>query len=162
MAGLQNIFQPFLHFPMGCLWSVIVAVSMLAVDLPLILTQVIPQSGTEIVPQLLLVNAFVYGTILTITHVSNRLKKLRNWQFTIAGSLAASLAFFLTTNFASWIAFYPHTWSSLGQCYLSAIPFFKNTWISTLLYSGAFYLALEVFHFWQSGRTLNRSTTAAA
>lgn len=135
----------------------IVAASMLAVDLPLILTQVIPQSGPDIISKILIVNTFVYGTIFGIVLISNRVQKLKNWQFTIVGTLAASLAFFLTTNFASWIAFYPHSWSTLGQCYLSAIPFFKHTWLSTVLYSGVFYLALEAFQQWHHRRALHQS-----
>ncbi len=140
----------------------LVAVSMLAIDLPLIFTQILPQSGAAILPKIVLVNVFVYGTVLGTAMISNRVRAVSNWQTTLLGSLAASLAFFLATNLASWMAFYPLSWSSLVQCYVNAVPFFKNTWLSTLLYSAAFYLALEARHRWEQRQSLRRSTLAAS
>ena len=50
----------------------------------------------------------------------------------------ASLWFFITTNFAVWILwdFYPKTFEGLIMCYTLAIPFLKNTLLSTILYTG--------------------------
>jgi len=45
------------------------------------------------------------------------------------GTLASSLVFFVVTNFAVWYfsTLYDHTTTGLWECYVAAIPFFKNT-----------------------------------
>lgn len=52
-------------------------------------------------------------------------------------SLAASVLFFLTTNFGSWLWFnmYEHTWAGLVQCYAMAIPFFRYTLCGDLFFA---------------------------
>jgi len=61
----------------------------------------------------------------------------------IAGTaVAGSLIFFVVTNFACWIAFYPNTWNDLVVCYTSAIPFYKFTLASDLAYSVLLFGAL--------------------
>ncbi len=71
--------------------------------------------------------------------------------FIFGGSVAGSILFFLITNFAVWLTtpFYPNTFQGLISCYTMAIPFFHNTLLSGLLYSGvffgSFYLAQQKF-----------------
>ncbi len=52
-------------------------------------------------------------------------------------SLGASVLFFLTTNFGSWLWFnmYEHTWAGLVQCYAMAIPFFRYTLCGDLFFA---------------------------
>jgi hypothetical protein len=46
----------------------------------------------------------------------------------IAGTtLAGSLLFFIVTNLGDWWLYYQHTSRALVNCYVSAIPFFRNT-----------------------------------
>jgi hypothetical protein len=54
-----------------------------------------------------------------------------------AASLFGSVLFFAITNFAVWAAFdtYAHTAQGLSACYVAAIPYFRNTLASDLLYS---------------------------
>lgn len=49
------------------------------------------------------------------------------WLAVGGGSLAASLVFFLSTNFAHWafMADYPHTLAGLGECFVAALPFHR-------------------------------------
>jgi len=58
-----------------------------------------------------------------------------------AGALATSVTFFLITNFAEWAFYdlYPHTASGLMAGYVAAIPFFRNTVLSDLLFSGLIF-----------------------
>lgn len=46
----------------------------------------------------------------------------------------ASLTFFLISNFGVWLYWYPHSFSSLITCYLVAIPFYRNTLLSDLIF----------------------------
>jgi hypothetical protein len=68
------------------------------------------------------------------------LKKLSVMR-TIALALGSSLFFFVVTNFAVWIksGMYEHTWNGLAQCYALALPFFRNTALSDLIYTGALF-----------------------
>ncbi|OGM89064.1 hypothetical protein A3J77_00845 [Candidatus Wolfebacteria bacterium RBG_13_41_7] len=80
--------------------------------------------------------AFVLGWYL-----QNRVK-LQN---VVLASLASSFLFFLITNFAVWAFFswYPHTLQGLINCYVLAIPFFRNTLFGDLFYAGALFGAYE-------------------
>ena len=53
-------------------------------------------------------------------------------------AIGGSVLFYITTNFAVWIIwdFYPKTIEGLISCYTLALPFFKNTLISTLIFTG--------------------------
>lgn len=55
--------------------------------------------------------------------------------------LAVSVGFFIVTNFAVWAtsAMYPLTAPGLLACYAAAIPFFSNTLLGTLVYSGLMF-----------------------
>ena len=58
-----------------------------------------------------------------------------------SASLTASLSFFAVSNFAVWAFWnmYPKTLPGLAECYAMAIPFFRNTVVSDLLFAGAFF-----------------------
>ena len=64
----------------------------------------------------------------------------------IAGSLGASVLFFLLTNFAVWAGntvTYPMTLGGLLLCYEAALPFFTNTVAGDLVYCGVMFGAYE-------------------
>ena len=56
-------------------------------------------------------------------------------------TLGASLFFFVVTNFAVWgtSGMYAHTWNGLVQCYTLALPFFRNTFLSDVIYTAALF-----------------------
>lgn len=54
----------------------------------------------------------------------------------IGAPLVASTSFFLASNFAAWIAMYPHTWAGVTACYGLALPFYRNDVLSTVLVTG--------------------------
>lgn len=58
-----------------------------------------------------------------------------------SASLAASMQFFLLTNFGSWVANpdYPRSFAGLIQCYVAGIPFYRNTLISDLVFPMVFF-----------------------
>lgn len=58
-----------------------------------------------------------------------------------AGALAASVLFFVVSNFGVWMSaeLYQPTWAGLLECYTQAIPFFRNTLVSTVCYSVLFF-----------------------
>ncbi len=58
-----------------------------------------------------------------------------------AVALAASLGFFLVSNFATWAVWtmYPHSPSGLIACYVAALPFFRNQLISDMVFTAAMF-----------------------
>jgi hypothetical protein len=59
----------------------------------------------------------------------------------LGASLTASVSFFLLSNFAVWLVWnmYPKTWEGLVQCYVAAIPFFRNGVLGDLLFTALFF-----------------------
>jgi len=60
----------------------------------------------------------------------------------VAGaSLASSLVFFLVSNFGVWTGWqmYPPTYRGLIDCYVAAVPFFRNTVVGDLIFAGVMF-----------------------
>ncbi|HWC20217.1 MAG TPA: DUF6580 family putative transport protein, partial [Terriglobales bacterium] len=55
----------------------------------------------------------------------------------VGASLASAISFFLLSNFATWLFqdLYAKTFAGLLQCYTMAIPFFRGTLASDLIYT---------------------------
>ena len=55
----------------------------------------------------------------------------------VGASLASAISFFLVSNFATWLFqdLYAKTFAGLVQCYTMAIPFFRGTFASDLIYT---------------------------
>jgi len=56
-------------------------------------------------------------------------------------TLAASVSFFLISNFAVWSVWnmYPKTAAGLAECYLAGLPFFRNAVVSDLFFAAVFF-----------------------
>jgi hypothetical protein len=58
----------------------------------------------------------------------------------------SAILFFVITNFGVWAMghLYPQMPAGLVDCYVAAIPFFRNTLLSNLLYSALLFGGLAV------------------
>ena len=87
-----------------------------------------------------------YLLIASITIIGFFINKKKIGQIFI-GSLAGAVYFFLISNFMVWIGGgwdinnqpYPRSFSGLMLCYSEALPFFKWSVLSTLLFNGIFF-----------------------
>jgi hypothetical protein len=62
-------------------------------------------------------------------------------------AVGASLLFFLTSNFGSWLAQslpYGYSFEGLVNCYVAAIPFYRGTFLSDVAFSAALFGAHAV------------------
>ncbi|HPL01793.1 MAG TPA: hypothetical protein PLE96_02505 [bacterium] len=78
------------------------------------------------------------------------LKKNKTVTSIFAGSLLGSVLFFLITNFAVWVipnSYYPHTITGLLDCYVMALPFFRNSLTGDLFYAIILFGAYETASF---------------
>ena len=87
-----------------------------------------------------------YLLIASITIIGFFINKNKIGQIFI-GSLAGAVYFFLISNFMVWMGGgwdinnqpYPRSFSGLMLCFSEALPFFKWSVLSTLLFNGAFF-----------------------
>ena len=88
----------------------------------------------------------VYGSLLLYVVLGVWLKKHKKWYTVLGSSLLCSVLFFLITNFAVWVftPWYAKIFSGLIQCYIMAIPFFRNNLLGDLFYATAFFGAYEM------------------
>ncbi len=84
----------------------------------------------------------VYFSFALVVLLGGLLKKHIRVHSVVGASLAASVLFFLITNFAVWIGtsqFYPQNIAGLVSCYAAAIPFFHTSLLGDLFYSAVFF-----------------------
>jgi len=107
----------------------------------------------------LLVNSLLYQTsfqwMQTLNWVAFAGIVMVGWwlqkRVTLRNVLVASVAgpsvFFLISNFAVWIGggMYPLTFGGLAACFAAAIPFYGNSLISAVLFSGILFGAYEYY-----------------
>jgi len=93
---------------------------------------------------------FVYGSFLLCSVLGFWLKRHKNCYTICGSSILGAVLFFLITNLAVWgfTPWYPKTFSGLIQCYLMALPFFKNTLLGNLFYVSCFFGAYEIVEVW--------------
>ena len=86
---------------------------------------------------------FVYASLLLITFVFHKISKKINYKNLFIYCFAGSLIFFIVSNFGVWVlgspgvldVAYERNLSGLTECYILAIPFFGNTFLSTLIFA---------------------------
>ncbi len=88
----------------------------------------------------------VYGTFAAIGLIGMWLKNHRSFQNVVFAAIGSSVLFFITTNFGVWLfsGMYGHTLTGLESCFIAAIPFFRNTLLGDLVFTGAFFGAYEL------------------
>lgn len=84
---------------------------------------------------------FTYGAFaLIVLFGMLTLKKVRVPNL-IVSALGASVIFFIVSNFGVWFSgtMYPKDFGGLMACYTAGIPFFKNTLLGDLVYTGVLF-----------------------
>jgi hypothetical protein len=83
---------------------------------------------------------WVYGSFVLIVLIGRALRARRNGLRIGVAALGSSILFFTVTNFGEWLGpLYPHTLGGLRASFIAGIPFFRNTALSDLVYSLAFF-----------------------
>ena len=87
---------------------------------------------------------------------------LRNAWAGVPPAIVSALAFFLVTNFACWLAWYPPTWEGLSRCYLLALPMFRGTLIGDLSFTVALFGGYTLLRCIVESRALRLSLEQSA
>jgi len=98
---------------------------------------------------------FVYLSLFIITIIFYKISNKINFKNLFVFGFLGSLVFYLVSNFGVWFSGvlspitnlpYEKNFNGLINCYFLAIPFFKNTVISTLIFT---YTAFLANHFYK-------------
>ena len=87
---------------------------------------------------------YIYFSIILINLIFFKISYKINFKNLYLFSCSAALIFYFISNFSVWATgtLYEKNFAGLINCYYLALPFLKNTLISTLFYS---YLGLFIF-----------------
>jgi len=91
---------------------------------------------------------FTWGSVILISALGIYLRSKMSWRNVLGGSLISALVFFVITNFGAWLVMYPRTVDGFVNCYVAAIPFFRMTLASTLLYTVICFGVYQVVARW--------------
>lgn len=94
---------------------------------------------------------FVYLSLAIITYVSYQIALKINFINLFLFSTLSALIFYFISNFGVWLQgnFYEKNLTGLFQCYIFAIPFFKNTLISTIFFTYLAYCSKFFYNKWK-------------
>jgi hypothetical protein len=86
-------------------------------------------------------HSFMLWTYSCIALSTLLAKHIKLWTM----SILSPVMFFVITNFAVWTSgYYGYTIQGLVNCYVAAIPFFSMTLLSTMLYTGLFFIIYKL------------------
>lgn len=89
----------------------------------------------------------VYLILLSATLIG-WLLKARKYGSLLAGAIAAPTVFFLVSNFAVWLGsegnIYSRDFTGLIECYVAAIPFYRNALVGTIVFLPTILLAYNL------------------
>jgi hypothetical protein len=105
---------------------------------------------------------WVYASFIAIGFIGLWLRNHQGVVTTIGATLAGSVLFYVVTNFGVWLAssIYPHNAAGLIECYVAAIPFFRNTLLGDVIYVGILFGSFELMTTWIPALRINRSVRA--
>lgn len=95
---------------------------------------------------------FVYVSFAVIAAVGLLLRSRRSVPVVAGATIGGSVLFFIVTNFGVWFVgeggAYPKTAAGLLECYVAAIPFFRNTLLGDLAYVAILSSIFEMSRRW--------------
>ncbi len=109
----------------------------------------------------------ITGIIGLVIQKNIRLKQIHvRWErfsTILGGTLLASILFFIITNWAVWAfgTMYTHNFNGLIQSYFMALPFFKNTLLGDLFYTGVLVGSMEVIQNYASSKNFGSKLEAS-
>ncbi|MEK7080530.1 MAG: DUF6580 family putative transport protein [Patescibacteria group bacterium] len=92
----------------------------------------------------------VYGSFILCAAMGFWLKNHKKWHTVAGAAILSSVLFFIITNFAVWAfsPWYAKTFFGLIQSYIMALPFFRNSLLGDIFYTGVFFGAYELAEIW--------------
>lgn len=88
---------------------------------------------------------YVYAGFVLTSLIGLWLRTHKTFTNVLLGTLLSSVLFFLITNFGFWLSFslYPKTFAGQMEAYFMALPFFRNSLLGDLFYTGVMFGSYE-------------------
>ena len=101
--------------------------------------------------------AVVYASFLICVVVGFWLKNNKKWYTILGSSFLTAFIFFFLTNLAVFVfsGWYPKTILGLADCFIMALPFFKNTLLGDIFYASVFFASFELLKIWVAKKNIN-------
>jgi len=87
---------------------------------------------------------YTWGSFLLIGLIGMWVKGNKRLLNIGLASVASSSLFFIVTNFGVWMQWYPRNLQGLANCYMLALPFYRNTFIGDIVYVAVFFGIYEL------------------
>lgn len=105
----------------------------------------------------------IYGCFAAGAGLGRWLGQSRTWARMGLAVLAGSILFYVATNFAVWATpnglyphTYPHTFDGLTECYVMALPFFRNQIAGNFLWSATLFGLFDLVQLWVKAHQAHR------
>lgn len=87
------------------------------------------------------ISPVVYGSFALTVCIGFWMRRRHSAQRVAFAALLSAILFFVVTNFGMWeiYNFYPKTQAGLAECYIAAIPYFRNMLLGDLFYSALLF-----------------------
>lgn len=85
---------------------------------------------------------FTWGSFALISLLANQVLFKKHTLPRLASvTIVSSILFFVISNFGVWLVghIYPLTFSGLTTCFVNALPFFRNTIVGDVIYTGSIF-----------------------
>lgn len=107
--------------------------------------------------------AYTWGSFVLIGVIGLLIRRHKNPMTIVLGTLSGSVLFYLITNFGVWLhsGLYAKTWQGLLECYILALPFFRNTILGDLFYTGALVGMFEAIAYGMRRLTIQKEEAHA-
>lgn len=104
----------------------------------------------------------VYGSFALVGLIGLLVRKKKNVATIAAGAISGSIIFYLVTNFAFFYppTMYAHNLSGIFESYYMALPFFRNTLLGDIFYTGLLFGLYEFVTYMVANRTKSSSIAA--
>lgn len=102
---------------------------------------------------------YVYASFMISVWLGEQFLRNRPSTLRVASvSLAGSVIFFLISNFGVWVEgiLYPKTWQGLIECYVAAVPFFRNTIAGDLIFGVGFFALYQAAENYRITATIDK------
>ncbi len=88
---------------------------------------------------------FTWTAIALSAMLGMRLRGRKTFGTVVFNSILSAVLFFAISNFGVWLmsGMYAHNLSGFVRCFILAIPFFKNTFLSTVIYTAVLFAMYE-------------------
>ncbi len=83
--------------------------------------------------------AFTWGSVVLIALLGRSQRAHRTPAAVLKNSVLSAVIFFAVTNFGAWLVMYPLTLEGFVRCFTLAVPFFRGTLLSAVVFSAVLF-----------------------